>query len=80
VGRASRAAHHNPENLVGIPTRLPENRELALVVGIMGNGPPEPPGAEHQPANTAEQTMEYWLASGMKHHANHRPLARAWKL
>jgi len=49
---------------------LPENLQLALVAGIMANGPPEPSGAEHRPADTAEQTMEYWLASGMEHHAH----------
>jgi len=59
---------------------LPENLQLALVAHVMANGPPEPPVAKHWPADTAKQTMEYWLASGMKHHANHRPLARAWKL
>jgi len=53
---------------------LPENHQLALMAGIMANGPPEPPGAEHWPANTAEQTPEYRLASGMKYNANHWPL------
>jgi len=56
---------------------LPENLQLALVAGIMANGPPEPPVAKYWPADTAEQTMEYWLASGMKHNAHHWPLARA---
>jgi hypothetical protein len=53
---------------------LPENLQLALVAGVMANGPPEPPGAEHWPADTAEQTPKYWLASSMKYNADHRPL------
>jgi len=71
--------HHGQKHFIGTKTSIAENRELALVAGIMANGPPKPPGAQHQPANTAEQTMEYWLATGTKrnaHHAN-RPPGRA---
>ena len=66
--------HHGQENLVGISIRLPENLQLALVADVMANGPPEPPGAQHRPTDTAEQTPEYWLASGMEYNADHWPL------
>ena len=66
--------HHRQEYFIGIKTAIAENLQLALVAGVMANGPPEPPGAEHQPANTAEQTPEYRLASGMKYNAHHWPL------
>jgi hypothetical protein len=62
--------HHRQEYFVGAKATIAENLQLALVADVMANGPPEPPGAEHWPADTAEQTMEYWLASGTEHHAH----------
>ena len=66
--------HHGQEHYIRTKATITEGLQLALVAGIMANGPPEPPGAEHWPADTAEQTPEYWLASGMEYNANHRPL------
>jgi hypothetical protein len=72
--------HHGQKHFIGTKTAIAKNLQLALVAGVMANGPSEPPRAKHWPADTAEQTMEYWLATGTKHNANHRPLARAWEL
>jgi len=66
----SAPGHHGQEHYIRTKTTITEGLQLALVAGVMANGPPEPPGAEHWPADTAEQTMEYWLASGMDHHAH----------
>ena len=66
--------HHRQEHFIGTKAAIAENLQLALVAGIMANGPPEPPEAKHWPADTAEQTMEHRLASRMEYHAHHWPL------
>jgi len=65
-----------PRFTVFIGTKAPiaENRQLALVAGIMANGPPEPPRAEHWPADTAKQAAEHRRATSPKHNAHHWPL------
>jgi len=72
--------HHGQEHFIGTKAAIAERSQLALVAGVMANGPPEPPVAKHWPADTAEQTEEHRRATGTKHHAHHRPLARAWTL
>ena len=66
--------HHGQEHFIGTKAAIAENLQLALVAGVMANGPSEPPRAEHWPADTAEQTAEDCLASGTKNDGNHRPL------
>ena len=69
--------HHGQEHYIRTKATIPKGLQLALVANIVANGPPEPPGAKHWPANTTEQTPEHRRAAGAKHNANHRPLARA---
>jgi len=66
--------HHGQEHFIGTKAAIAENCQLALVADIVQLRPPEPPGAEHWPADTAEQTPEHRGATNPKCHANHRPL------
>ena len=67
-------SHHGQEQRIRTKATITEGLQLALVAEVMANGRPEPPVAKHWPADTAEQTTEYWLATSPKHHTNHRPL------
>jgi len=67
-------SHHGQEHSIGTKAAIAERSQLALVAGIVQLRPPEPPAAEHWPADTAEQTAEDCLASGTKNDGNHRPL------
>jgi len=64
-------SHHGQEQRIRTKATITEGLQLALVAEVMANGRPEPPVAKHWPADTAEQTMEYRLASGMEHPAHH---------
>ena len=70
-GKLAAPGHHGQEHFIGTKAAIAENLQLALVAGVMANGPPEPPGAEHWPADTAEQTTEHRRATGMEHNAHH---------
>ena len=45
--------HHGQEHFIGTKAAIAERSQLALVAGIVQLRPPEPPAAEHWPADTA---------------------------